>query len=195
MIQKSILFLAAVLFLSACSSNFSLMKRRYTEGYYVSSAKGNATAPDKDDRKLPVRKPVADQPETMVVNAPAELITKPQTTEPSTGSAKPATSNKKSLSPRQFQKHQLKSEAIGIEKSTRPMDSKKEQQQEKATDSDVKLVVMVILCLFPFINLIPVYIHDNDITLNFLITLLLDFTIILGIIFALLVVLDVVDLR
>src|SRR5690606_28294599 len=57
------------------------------------------------------------------------------------------------------------------------------------------LVLMIILCLFPFINLIPVYMHDGGITLNFWITLILDILGALpGIIFSLLVVLDVVSL-
>lgn len=58
----------------------------------------------------------------------------------------------------------------------------------------VALLVLIILCLFPFINLIPVYITDGGITLNFWITLLLNFTYIGGVIFALLVVLGIVSL-
>jgi len=56
------------------------------------------------------------------------------------------------------------------------------------------LILYIILCLFPFINLIPVYLHDGkSVTMNFWVTLILDL-LILGIIFALLVVLDVVNL-
>jgi uncharacterized membrane protein YqaE (UPF0057 family) len=61
--------------------------------------------------------------------------------------------------------------------------------------SDGNLILMVILCLFPFINLIAIYMHDSGVTTNFWITLLLDVLFFLpGIIFALLVVLDVVNL-
>jgi uncharacterized membrane protein YqaE (UPF0057 family) len=57
------------------------------------------------------------------------------------------------------------------------------------------LVLFVILCLFPFINLIPVYLTDGSITMNFWVTLILDILGALpGIIFALLVVLGVVSL-
>lgn len=57
------------------------------------------------------------------------------------------------------------------------------------------LVLYIILCLFPFINLIPVYLTDGSITLNFWVTLILDILGALpGIIFALLVVLGVVSL-
>jgi uncharacterized membrane protein YqaE (UPF0057 family) len=57
------------------------------------------------------------------------------------------------------------------------------------------LVLYIILCLFPFINLIPVYLTDGSVTLNFWVTLILDILGALpGIIFALLVVLGVVSL-
>jgi cobalamin biosynthesis Mg chelatase CobN len=62
------------------------------------------------------------------------------------------------------------------------------------TFSGGMLVLMIILCLFPLINLIPVYLHDGSVTLNFWITLVLDLIVIGGIIFSLLVVLDVVSL-
>lgn len=55
-------------------------------------------------------------------------------------------------------------------------------------------VLLVILCLFWILNLLAVYLHDGSITLNFWITLLLDLTFVGGIIFSILVVLDVVDL-
>jgi len=60
--------------------------------------------------------------------------------------------------------------------------------------SGATLVLLVILCLFPLINLIPVYITDGGITLNFWVTLLLNLTFIGAVIFSLLVVLGVVSL-
>lgn len=60
--------------------------------------------------------------------------------------------------------------------------------------SGAPLIILIILCFLSFLNLIAVYIHDGGITLNFWITLILDFTFIGGVIFSLLVVLDVVDL-
>lgn len=63
------------------------------------------------------------------------------------------------------------------------------------TFSGGMLVLMIILCLFPLINLIPVWMHDGkSITLNFWITLVLALILIGSVIFSLLVVLDVVDL-
>lgn len=57
------------------------------------------------------------------------------------------------------------------------------------------LVLMVILCLLPPLNLIPVYLHDGSLTMNFWLTLILDVLFVLpGIIFSLLVIFDVVSL-
>lgn len=80
----------------------------------------------------------------------------------------------------------------------KPVADKKENtaNTQKKGSSDTNLIIMVILCLFPFINLIPVYLHDGkSLTLNFWVTLILDCLFFLpGIIFALLVVLDVFSL-
>ena len=60
---------------------------------------------------------------------------------------------------------------------------------------DNNLIILIILCFLWWLNLIAVYLHDGKkITLNFWITLLLDFTLIGGIIFSLLVVLDIINL-
>lgn len=74
------------------------------------------------------------------------------------------------------------------------MPSTARNTQRTGDSSKVELLIMVILCLFPFINLIPVYLHDKGVTLNFWLTLILDFTLIGGVIFALLVILDIVNL-
>ncbi|PKR79632.1 hypothetical protein CW751_14165 [Brumimicrobium salinarum] len=58
----------------------------------------------------------------------------------------------------------------------------------------VALLLLIILCLFPLINLIPVFITDGGITLNFWVTLILNLTLIGAVIFSLLVVLGIVSL-
>lgn len=60
---------------------------------------------------------------------------------------------------------------------------------------DTELLILVILSLFPFLALIAVFMKDgNNITTNFWIDLLLHFTVIGYIIFALLVVFDIINL-
>lgn len=68
------------------------------------------------------------------------------------------------------------------------------QAQAKPT-FDTELLILVILSLFPFLALIAVFMKDgNNITTNFWIDLLLHFTVIGYIIFALLVVFDIINL-
>ena len=75
---------------------------------------------------------------------------------------------------------------------------KKATKSKKAANGEssggVALLILIILCLFPLINLIPVYITDGGITLNFWITLILNLTYIGAVIFSLLVVLGIVSL-
>ncbi|MDI1235612.1 MAG: hypothetical protein PSX81_15145 [bacterium] len=61
-------------------------------------------------------------------------------------------------------------------------------------NTETETILLVILALFPILCLIAVYLYDGGITTNFWIDLLLHLTFIGAIIFALLVVLDVIDL-
>lgn len=72
--------------------------------------------------------------------------------------------------------------------------NKKSNAANASAAGGVALLVLVILCLFPLINLIPVYITDGGITLNFWVTLILNLTYIGAVIFSLLVVLGIVSL-
>lgn len=66
--------------------------------------------------------------------------------------------------------------------------------QNKKNDSDTELIILVILSLFPILSLIAVYLKDGKkITVNFWVTLILHF-IFLYWLFALLRVLDVINL-
>jgi hypothetical protein len=67
--------------------------------------------------------------------------------------------------------------------------------QKGKKGDDTELIVLVILSLFPILCLIAIYLKDGkNITLNFWIDLILHITLFGAIIFALLVVLDVVNL-
>lgn len=59
---------------------------------------------------------------------------------------------------------------------------------------DANTILLVILSLFPILCLIAVYLKDGGITLNFWVDLLLHLTVIGAMIFAILVVLDIVNL-
>jgi hypothetical protein len=61
--------------------------------------------------------------------------------------------------------------------------------------SDTELILLVILCFFPILSLVAMYLHDGKkITLNFWINLLLYLTFVLWVVFGILVVLDIIDL-
>jgi hypothetical protein len=200
MLQKIILFISATLLLSACSSNFGLMKRRYTKGYYVSSARHHQAEKHAVETRKAQAKQQPEEVETIVVSSPAEILNQAPVAARKQAIASPAASSKKAARAAIATiKKEKKADAASTLQLMQKPDSyravKQEKNLEKASDADTKLIIMVILSLFPFINLIAIYMHDNDITLNFWITLLLDFTFIGGIIFSLLVVLDIVDLR
>jgi len=60
---------------------------------------------------------------------------------------------------------------------------------------DTQLLILVILSLFPFLALLAIFMKEgNNITTNFWVDLILHFTLIGYIIFALLVVLDIINL-
>ncbi len=198
MIQKSFLFVVCAVILSSCSSQFSLMKRRYTKGFYVASSKKNTSVKHETDSKTAVAHslPVAqEQVPAIAVNtlvkeqndAPVTMV-KAQGTSHSSSKVKDTNKPLQASATKKEVKEPAGFKSLQISKAPFAAKAAKER-------SDGELIVMVILCFFWFLNLIAVYMHDDDITLNFWITLLLDFTLIGGIIFSLLVVLDIVDLR
>lgn len=198
--NKIILSLITVIFLSSCANKFSLTKRKYTKGYYFASS-GNKTSNTKENehknllvKNLPAKKTTLPAPETGNIDIKETAVVtfyKPETLK-----------QKNKVQQQETHQHVTASaehkKDIAVKPLIKQLSNKPETTNttQKASDADLNLVIMVILCLFPFINLIPVYLHDGKkLTLNFLITLLLDFTWILGVIFALLVIFDVIDLK
>lgn len=199
--NKLLLYVTVVLILSSCAGKLGITKRRYTKGYFVSHQKEKHTAKGESTAKNDHKRQLTPLTETVF---PTQIVTRTiksesnfaannenlQTVTPKS-TAKPK-SNTLFTPVASAAKMEMKKDLV-IKPMVLPLEMA--TGKTSASDDGVKLVIMVILCLFPFINLIPVYMHDGDFTLNFLITLLLDFTLIGGVIFALLVVLDVVDLR
>lgn len=135
------------------------------------------------------------------VNVSTEL-TEVQTQENSndvatTSNALPATKTTKTIAAHKNQV--VKAHAAAVPKAVAKKQAKSSSEFVNGSGggkaSGGLLVLYIILCLFPFINLIPVYLTDGSVTLNFWVTLILDILGALpGIIFALLVVLGVVSL-
>lgn len=199
MIKKIIYPLVAIILLSSCASKFSMQKRKYNKGFYFASSKGNksksneatqlAVKPSSLKSKpvvnLPVESPSV-QPEIAYTPTHENTALKVNTTVTpklsytSQNVLVASTINKPVVTNHSFKK--LSDNQVNMIKS-----SKK--------SGGANIIVLVILSLFPILCLIAVYLHDGkSITLNFWIDLLLHLTLIGMIIFALLVVLDVVNL-
>ena len=193
---KIILPLIAIIFLSSCADKFSLTKRKYTKGYYFASSKTNSSAKNQSEHKNLLEKNLPAQNSNLVIepisnneiiattnNSPiivSNTLEKKTTLNSERSNITASANSKTSFAPKAAIKPLLEKQ---IDKTNTSKNGK----------SDETLIIMVILCLFPFINLIPVYLHDGkSLTLNFWVTLILDCLFFLpGIIFALLVVLDV----
>jgi len=204
MTKKIILLpLVAIILLSSCAGKFGLQKRRYTKGYYFSVAKKN-NAPVTHENEKTKTAFVKNTPVATEIVQPAAHSTAPAAqNQPAyaTNFVKAAAVAKQiPVAATHILKALTASTAKHQEMSTeknnfKPLVVSTLKQKNKGGDSGANLVVLVILCFLWFFNLIAIYVKDDhQFTLNFLITLLLDFTLIGGIIFSLLVVLDVVDL-
>ncbi len=192
MIKKIILPLIAIIMLSSCASKFSLQKRKYTKGFYFANSKNNTLK--NNDVATTNLKSTNLPTKTMalpVVNVRAVEI-----------NAKPIAvveHNYVKATVKHTKASQPTKQVVALastKKITPAKDFKPVKLGAKKGGGDVDLIILIILCLFPFINLIAIYLKDSkSITLNFWITLILDILFFLpGIIFALLVVLDVVNL-
>jgi cobalamin biosynthesis Mg chelatase CobN len=201
---KLFLYASLVLILASCTGSHGIMKRKYSKGYYLSTSKKVKAPKSLDVQKTStpeLKEAVAKQetqssPVTVQKQAPE---TKMQVADRSFNKTNPqekaSTQNKttdKGLAStaKKEVKEQVKFKPLVLTKKAK----NKRSMSSNSADSGAKLIVMIILCLFPLINLIPVYIHDSGVTLNFWVTLILCLTLIGSVIFSLLVVLDVVNL-
>jgi hypothetical protein len=192
--KKIITLLSIILIVSSCSNKFSLQKRKYNKGFYFASnhSKNNSSNTGKlnpqrlnsksysqvkiEQQELEIASENNKNVELTVMTNPASAKIQPNLSEVSKNDLSLASNNIKH---------------IQLNKLIRPM----ALPMAKKGGSDTNLIVLVILSLFPIICLIAVFLKDSkSITLNFWIDLLLHVTLIGAIIFALLVVLDIVNL-
>ncbi len=190
--KKLVTLLTITLFITSCSTKFSLQKRKYNKGFYfaTSTSKNNETKennikPSKLNTKSYTIAKVENQ--IPVIN---ENVTE--------NNYHKAYEIKKSVNTK-FN-NQPKNRLIAFKSNKVVLGEtafkKLEYNKTKsARASDTNIIILVILSIFPILCLIAVYLKDGkNITLNFWIDLLLHLTAIGEIIFALLVVLDIVNL-
>jgi DNA-binding cell septation regulator SpoVG len=192
MIKKTLIPIITILILGSCSNKMSLVKRKYNKGYYVSTSKKNDNDPVAKDVKKPVAVPKKKEIQEEIVTAKT------------LDNFKVLYSSV--ISATQEIKHEKNHNETASLFSKKPVNSVQKRvkvftaenliniTQPKKGASDDK-IIQIILALFPVLCLIAVFLHDGKaITLNFWVTLLLHLTLIGEIIFALLVVLDIVNL-
>ena len=174
----------------------SLEKRHYTSGYSVqwNSKKTNVSAteasyvakqtPKTESKKVTTTQTVA---QALVEQVAANNNTVTKTLVASAKKTAPVSIAKTKAT--SFENTPVKDNAKIVERIVT-------NQKSSGGDGDTTLIIEIILCFFPFFNLISMYLKDGKrITLNFWVDLILDCLFFLpGIIFALLVVLDVVNL-
>lgn len=201
---KLFLYASLVLILASCTGSHGMMKRKYTKGYYVSNTKKSKAPKSVDVKKTltPDVKEFVTQQEiksntVAVEKQPGETNMQVPDRSFNKATSQSATSTKNEPGAKALANASNKEVKKQINFKQLVLTNKAKNkliEHNNAANSDAKFIVMIILCLFPFINLIPVYIHDNGITLNFWVDLILCLTLIGSVIFSLLVVLDVVNL-
>lgn len=194
----AIISVVAIVFASCTSSkNGMILKRKYNKGYYVSNHhKANDVKKAETTKTTPIEKSESMSSVAIVLpNTTTDLEIKTQ-------SINTINTVVKTESSKQIKHNTIlvdaKNEVASVEKTAIKKAVKQIEIEKNKTakgSGDANLVLLVILSLFPFLALLAMYLKDGkQITLNFWVDLIFHLTFIGYIIFALLVVFDVVNL-
>lgn len=200
--KKSILlFLSFLVVLTSCNTgkNALVMKRKYTKGYYVETkSKKHNVKKSEELAKVEKSEVIKAKPvSTELVNTNATekepVLTASNSKEEGT-STKSVT--KANVAEKEFKTAVVSKTLYNVfAKNSLLVSSAAKAKSASGKGSDTDLIIQIILALFPFICLIAIYLHDGkQITMNFWVTLILHLTFVLWLVFALLVVLDVINL-
>jgi hypothetical protein len=197
--MKNLLLLVTVaaIFASSCSSKIGIAKRKYGKGYYVSvSHKPKAaetTHSIKQHQKLApeaVAQIRVNASEGVQTTREINTVETPIQVKENLAVTPKGNSNKEVFQASASKNSGFKNNAII--KTLSAVSLNKRSASKKADDTNT--ILLVILCLFWWLNLIAVFLHQGKkITNDFWITLILDLLIIFGIIYSILVVLDVLS--
>lgn len=195
----SIITIVAVVVSSCTSSkNGLVLKRKYSKGYYVShSHKANKEVA------------LANQENKSVISVGAKKTVSSDVTVSSLNSIKEeaVACNKSNVTEVKAPISELKHNTVLTETKNETASVKHtkfkakhsifniDKNAKKGSNADSDLIIQIILALFPILCLIAVYLKDGkSITNNFWLTLVLHLFIYVECIFAILVVLDIVNL-
>jgi cobalamin biosynthesis Mg chelatase CobN len=196
-------FLVAVISIYSCgtTTDFTVVKRKYNPGFNLSFGKKvnhvEPTAAEKQEQVVAENKNEKTTPVTESFVEPTAASSE------STSSLKQATfaagtektitaHTQKTASP---SNHNLV-KAIALKKASKAI-AKLEKKAKSSSSEDIsnETILLIILSLFPILALIAMYLKDGKkITNNFWIDLVLHLTIVGYAVFAVLVVLDVINL-
>ncbi len=183
-----------VIFLASCSTSGAVMKRKYNKGYYIDIAKQHVKKQsnhkiinlETEDIALRKLRPANITSDAENKIAPIDLQAKHISINENKKVRQPSIST-------YTKKAVIKQFILNNHKvSTKVQNTRK--AIARASGGDIS-VVEVILSLFPILCLIAVFMHDGGITINFWVDLILHLTLIGEIIFALLVVLNILSLN
>lgn len=212
--NKLLLSMAALVLLASCSTKIGLVKRKYNKGFYVSVTKKHPDAAHPVEAKV-VKTSVAKVHAAKKESAPAQVITNNENKITSTENQNVVANNQQGKNTAVVAKVETKNAALenksaksepqllaSAKKTETPAKFSKIKtlsnqllNSKKAGGSDTQKILWVLLCLLWFFGLIAVYLHDGGIKLNFWIALLLYLTYLGGVIFSILVVLDIINLN
>lgn len=190
------LLLSITVLIASCSRHPLFLKKRYSSGYRLLTGKSESrnkkcTVEEKKHEKMAIRDIFV-----LTDNSLTAGITNSPDVSPSIPSSVQNLHLYHSRPLIESKSLQKETHSKNISPSFSHKKSNKifNQNQNKKNDSDTELIILVILSLFPILSLIAVYLKDGKkITINFWITLILHFFI-LWWLFALLRVLDVINL-
>ncbi len=195
---KILITLAALIVLSGCSNKISLVKRKYNKGYHFTVNRGKSSEQNRHEglvkqKQTPAAPEVAAEQVVVTNNQSETILPVPVALNKPVSASQPVLS-KSAAHPALASAvtAHVKNEQTQIQQLDL---SKKHNLGKSGKASGDDLIIQIILALFPILCLIAVYLHDGkSITLNFWVDLILHITFIGEIIFALLVVLDVINL-
>jgi uncharacterized membrane protein YqaE (UPF0057 family) len=169
-----ILFLATLLFATSCSNKFSLVKRKYNKGFYVSVNK-KSTAPQQTHRNEAKQKITEETVAVEVVPAKSNVTTYVPVDKVSTAPVAANNKTARSSESKKEQKENTNVTAAATDQIT--FNSKNEIKpvpaatKSNASDSEVHLVLLVILAIL--LPPLAVYLKHKTIDTWFWITLIL----------------------
>ena len=206
-----ILFVAG---LSSCVTNdISIVKRKYSPGYYVSvNHHKNIIAPQKtnenvidashqDQQKIEtsfteVKELKTSITETLLAEEKVNRHQQNYTASKSKLSPVLSLANNKQILANNSNKTEFgKVNSHNLVDKSKIKDTKIKALLKAGNKTQAELILLVILSLFPFLALLAMYLKDGEeITMNFWVDLILHLTVVGYLIFALLVVFDVINL-